>query len=128
MQNELKARIEAAHECFVRRKDRDEHPTGKFDKGGRWYPASQEEQICCSDVRSPSRSWPYSLMLHCRTAKHIAMLFDVQARDVKRGWIEPKLSRLVSLAKEPALAATDLNSDERDAIVAARKEEDHAAA
>lgn len=50
-------------------KNRLVHPEGTFDKAGRWYPDNMYE--CCSDIRGPSRSYPYSYMLHCRTKKHI---------------------------------------------------------
>jgi hypothetical protein len=68
---DLKAEIDA---IFQRRKSRAEHPTGKFDKQSRWYPDAAEHQECCDRVRKPSAAWPYSLMVHCRTKKHIARL------------------------------------------------------
>jgi len=46
-------------------------PSGKTDKGGRWYPDELESCSCCTSVRSPSRSWPWSLWKHCNTLKHI---------------------------------------------------------
>ena len=71
-------------EEYQRRKERDEHPSGWFDTKGRWYPycledledmniveSEIEKASCCSMIREPSRKWPYSLMNHCRTKKHI---------------------------------------------------------
>ena len=49
-------------------KNREIHPEGTFDKGGRWYPDMKLE---CCNVRSPSRAYPYSLMLHCRSWEHV---------------------------------------------------------
>lgn len=52
-----------------------DHPEGEFDKGGRWYPSDRED--CGGDgtsTRSPSRSWPYSYMLRCRTREHCRAL------------------------------------------------------
>jgi hypothetical protein len=46
-------------------------PLGKYDKGGRWYPEDEEREECCEYVRSPSRSFPYSLLKHCRSQKHV---------------------------------------------------------
>ena len=57
-------------DLFDKRKDRVEHPAGSFDRQGRWFPAQEETQDCCRGLRSPSRAWPYSLLLHCRTKKH----------------------------------------------------------
>lgn len=47
------------------------HPDGRFDRAGRWYPAESEWRACCARIRPPSRRWPYSLLLHCRTRRHV---------------------------------------------------------
>lgn len=75
--------INAATE-YIKRQNRTSHPDGDFDNGGRWYPSDRETCSCCRKVRSPSRAWPYSYMTHCRTAGHVANLYGVSARDVKR--------------------------------------------
>lgn len=75
--------LHAAYE-YILRQNRYSHPDGKFDQGGRWYPSQDEEQPCCSSIRSPSRAFPYSLMQHCRSIGHIAALYGVDARDVRR--------------------------------------------
>jgi hypothetical protein len=49
---------------------------GKFDAGGRWYPDDMLE--CCYGVRSPSRRFPFSLLRHCATIKHIANEYGVE--------------------------------------------------
>lgn len=59
---------------YEKRQARLEHPAGTFDKQGRWYPAENEERDCCMAIRRPTRRWPYSLMLHCRTRKHVDSL------------------------------------------------------
>ena len=74
--------LDAANE-YVRRQDRASHPDGTFDKSGRWYPSDAETCPCCSDICSPSLSYPYSFMVHCRTIKHVAMLFDAPLKDVR---------------------------------------------
>lgn len=48
-------------------KDRDIHPSGSFDKRGRFY-AENSELI---NVRSPSAAWPFSEMIACRTRKYV---------------------------------------------------------
>lgn len=73
-----------AAKVFIARQNRRNHPDGEFDKQGRWYPSDGESCGCCSSVRSPSRAWPYSYMIHCRTAKHIANLYGVSERELKR--------------------------------------------
>jgi len=73
---QLKQEVAAKYES---RQDRSEHPEGTFDDAGRWYPDDDERCECCDYIRSPSRAYPYSLMVHCRTKKHIRHL--IQKRD-----------------------------------------------
>ena len=46
-------------------------PLGKTDNGGRWYPDPEEECSCCKSIRSPTRSYPWSLYKHCKSKKHV---------------------------------------------------------
>lgn len=62
---------EKVNNVYEMRKERMTHPDGKFDNGGRWYPAVGEKCDCCRSIREPSRAYPYSLMVHCRTKVHI---------------------------------------------------------
>jgi hypothetical protein len=73
-----------AVKVYADRKVRLTHPAGKFDGGGRWYPAETETCDCCRGIRSPSRAWPYSLMTHCRTAEHVAHLCGVDAKELRK--------------------------------------------
>ena len=75
--------IQAAYE-YIRRRERATHPDGSFDRGGRWYPSEAEEQPCCDCIRRPSRAWPYTLMTHCRSVVHVANLYGVDPREVRR--------------------------------------------
>lgn len=77
-------KIEAAARCYINRQSRIEHPEGEFDNAQRWYPSDEEEQECCAGIRSPSRSWPYSYMQHCRTMTHVAHLHGVEERELRR--------------------------------------------
>lgn len=65
-------------------KERKTHPSGSFDKGGRWYPDDSERAECCDSIRCPSRSHPYSYMVHCRTAKHVSILYNIQQKDLNK--------------------------------------------
>lgn len=77
-QREMRRVVKAA-DMYLDRQYRTVHPDGEFDSGGRWYPDDAEWQPCCAYVRSPSRAWPYSKMVHCRTAEHVASLTDTDA-------------------------------------------------
>jgi hypothetical protein len=70
--------------AYIARQAREEHPAGKFDGGGRWWPAAEEERACCARVRTPSRTWPYSLLVHCRTIGHVAALYGVDVAELRR--------------------------------------------
>jgi hypothetical protein len=86
--------LPAVVEKFERRQDRLENPDGAFDKKGRWYPSKDERQECCSSIRYPSRAWPYSYMVHCRTLQHIQHLLGV----AKEQWIRRARSKKVAAA------------------------------
>ncbi len=75
--------IDAAR-VFVRRRDRLEDPDGSFDSTGRWWPADHEKAACCQSIRSPSRHYRYSLLTHCRTARHIACLTSVPETEIRK--------------------------------------------
>lgn len=69
---------------YIDRKNRDVHPSGDFDNAGRWEPNGEEWCECCSYIRSPSRSYPFSLIVHCRTVGHIAQLYKVDKSDLRK--------------------------------------------
>ena len=62
----------AAITLYEERQARRHHPAGRTDNGGRWYPSDTERRPCCERVQSPTRGFPWSLMLHCRTLRHVA--------------------------------------------------------
>ena len=71
-------RVQAAFQAYarwLRRQERTEHPTGKFDKAGRWEPSTSEDcDAFTSHTRTPSRSWPWSYMLAARSLQHCEAL------------------------------------------------------
>lgn len=76
--------VEAAQIEYERRKRRETNPDGSFDKGGRWRPSVDEWRPCCECIRAPTRRFPYSLMVHCRTRYHVAALYGVAPQDIKK--------------------------------------------
>lgn len=70
-QNQIKALVKGIYEA---RRDRQVNPEGSFDNAGRWYPTDREDAGVSSSLRSPSRAWPYSYMVGCRTRKHVTVL------------------------------------------------------
>ena len=73
----------AAHE-YIDRRERISHPEGKFAHARRWYPGNNESRGCCATIRSPSRSYPFSLNTHCRSLEHISKLFNVSKLELRR--------------------------------------------
>jgi hypothetical protein len=66
---------QAVSALYDLRQARKSHPEGEFDKAGRWYPSAREDADGDgSSTRSPTRAWPYSYMLRCRTRQHCAVL------------------------------------------------------
>jgi len=83
-------KLNKAVQCYMDRKERTEHPQGQFDNGGRWYPSEHEACTCCEYIRSPSRGFPFSLMVHCRTVSHVAQLFGVGKSELRKSVNEYK--------------------------------------
>lgn len=76
--------IHPAADELEARKARIHHPRGQFDKASRWLPDDSEWRDCCASIRSPSRAHPFSLMVHCRSAAHVANLFEVDPTELRR--------------------------------------------
>lgn len=49
-----------------------------------WYPTPHEVRPCCWGVAPPNVLYPWVYQRHCRTARHVAMLFNVDERDIVR--------------------------------------------
>lgn len=96
----------AVHE-FIDRQARKSHPDGSFDDAQRWDPSATEHRDCCRSIREPSRAYPYSLMVHCRTAEHVSNLFGVSVADVRRVAFALRKERKAS-ATNPAVAGLAL--------------------
>ena len=82
--------LDAARE-YVTLQSRQTHPVGTFDNAGRWFPSV----ACRCAVLHPSRAYPYSLLVHMRTAQHVA-----EVRGVNR-------ARLLAAARTISATAPD---------------------
>jgi len=72
MKIRLTKKLRAEVQKYLDLQQRATHPRGSFDTGGRWHPSPAEVQSCCASIRAPSKSWPWSLMVHCRSLSHRA--------------------------------------------------------
>jgi hypothetical protein len=75
--NDLEARLQAAFEEAVGRKEGTRTPRGGYIKAGLWEPHPEERRPCCDEVVEPRPGWGWSLKKHCETTKHVAQLFEV---------------------------------------------------
>lgn len=69
---------------YYQRKKYEEKPDGTYDRGGRWYPNESERCSCCEDIKEPSTTWPYSLLNHCRSSKHIVIKYGIDKKDFNK--------------------------------------------
>lgn len=101
--------VEIAAHTYISRRDRQSHPDGSFDKAKRWYPNDDEERPCCGFIRHPSRGFPFSLMVHCRTLQHICRVVEVDETAVRKVLAKIDPQRLAAAkareAKRIALAS-----------------------
>lgn len=80
---------------YNERKTHNEDPEGSYDNAGRWYPSDNERCPCCDAIREPSRSSRYTLLDHCASLGHCAMLHDEDPDYVRRVYqIAKKLNAL----------------------------------
>ena len=69
-----------ARRVYEARRDRQVNPEGEFDSAGRWSPSDREDGAGDgTSTRGPSRAWPYSYMLRCRTREHCRVLVERSA-------------------------------------------------
>lgn len=83
--------VATAHQVYDARQiwwNWDSAPSGRRDNGGRWFPSPGEHRPCCDTIRRPSRAFPYTLLAHCRTARHIAQLYGVSRSEVLTGIVK----------------------------------------
>lgn len=58
--------------------DRKTHPDGQHDGAGRFF--LTPKYACCVGIRTPSRGFPHSQMVHARTALHVAHSHNLSDR------------------------------------------------
>ena len=80
----MTTKVQEAITEYLKLKNRKTHPEGTFDSGGRFYLAESEKHDCCRGIRSSSRAYPYSEMVHARTLKHVAHKYDVDEKDCRK--------------------------------------------
>jgi hypothetical protein len=72
-----------AAKAYLSLQMRETHPPGSFDSAKRFF--LDAEYPCCTGIRSPSRAYPYSQMVHGRSAAHVAFQYGLgqEESDIK---------------------------------------------
>jgi hypothetical protein len=73
-------------------------PSGRTDHGGRWHPSDDERAACCALVRTPTRSFPWSLYTHCFTLRHMASALGLTTDEERHVRALVKGHRLITSA------------------------------
>jgi len=92
--------VEDAALLYILRDARTVDPDGWFDKHGRWWADENTEEKPCCKRHYPSRKRPYQQIKHCRTLRHICVLYDVDYQEARKEVLKPHwhiLRKLVQL-------------------------------
>lgn len=117
---DVKDKIMMAAVEYVSRSNRKKHPVGSFDSKGRFYIANSERCECCHNIRSPSKSYPYSEMVHARSAIHVSSMFGVDnyvsivrkaAKIIEKDGLEAASDAVDKIVSSPAFKIKRLESD-----------------
>ena len=76
--------LAAAAKEYLRRQLHGALGVGKSDSAGRWWPHDSERRECCNRIRQPSRGYTGSLYYHCSTIVHVANLYSVDPKLLRR--------------------------------------------
>jgi hypothetical protein len=75
-------RLRLALEAFLARESRALGPEGEW-REGLWFPSPNERRPCCEGLQ-PTPANKQALESHCRSAAHVAALFEVPVLDLRR--------------------------------------------
>ena len=75
------AKIAAATIEFIDLQSRTTNPEGSFDNKKRFSPSQRFD--CCRTIRMPSAAFPFSLLVHARTATHVASAYGIDPAQIK---------------------------------------------
>lgn len=48
-----------------------------------WYPHPDEVRPCCQGLAQPKTQYPWIYQRHCRTIRHVALLFNTDENDLR---------------------------------------------
>lgn len=115
-------RLRLALEAFLAREARTQGPEGEW-REGLWFPSPSERRPCCEGPQ-PTPANKQALESHCRSAAHVAALFEVPVLELRRALRRARYTKDEGLSQAPASAPKSMTNTERLARVsrAARSE------
>lgn len=94
------ALLETAATEFIARHENRSRPTGTEDSTG-WSPDLAERRDCCTQLGHGVWTWPQKrLCNHCKTYLHIAQLFHVDVRELRREVARQLLERNLTIGEK----------------------------
>jgi len=82
--------------------DKQSSPTERCDGARRFRPDADEWEVCCANIRPPSRAHSYSSWAHCHRAAHVAVKFGVDGNALHR------MAKMMDRLTEPRAADGDV--------------------
>jgi hypothetical protein len=81
-------------------------PEGEW-QGRIWFPSPAERRECCAAI-TPNPANPQALENHCRTLRHLSLLFDVPLEVLKRAVRKRRSGVVAGVVQESAQLAASL--------------------
>lgn len=75
--------VVVAAEEYVARLEKRSRPRGKLNEKGGWEPHAWEACDCCIGIGDYS-SFPYTVLQHCKSAGHVACLYRVDEKQLRK--------------------------------------------
>jgi hypothetical protein len=115
-------RLALALETFLARESRAQGPEGEWSEG-LWFPSPNERRPCCEGLQ-PTPANKQALESHCRSAAHVAALYEVPVLDLRRALKRARVKEEAAPSQPAGSSARSMTNTERLARVsrAARSE------
>jgi len=108
-------RLGLALEAFLARESRAQGPEGEW-REGLWFPSTNERRPCCEGLQ-PTPANKQALESHCRSAAHVAALFEVPVLDLRRALKRARITHEAAPSLPANSPARSMTNTERLARV-----------
>ncbi|HEV7667139.1 MAG TPA: hypothetical protein VGS22_01330 [Thermoanaerobaculia bacterium] len=108
-------RLRLALEAFLARESRAQGPEGEW-REGLWFPSNNERRPCCEGLQ-PTLANKQALESHCRSAAHVAALFEVPVLDLRRALKRARVAQEAAPSQPAGAPGRQMTNTERLARV-----------